>query len=138
MELQQSFEKQIQQLELCMESNNIQLFQDFGQRFQMVMQKFDDLVADRNEMKMMAEDKMEQILMAIHHKPTGNITPTMGNTSKQPHKTLRATPSPNTNPDHMNIDHDNQADGRSLSNIPSARHANQNSDGFIALAGVTK
>ena len=82
MELQQSFEQQIKQLELQIESNNMQLFQDFGQQFWMVMQKFDDLVADWNEMKMMVEDKMEQILMAIHHKMTGDITPTMGNTPR--------------------------------------------------------
>ena len=48
----------------------------------MVMQKVDDLVADQNEMKIMVEDKMEQILMAIQHKTTGNITPTMGNTPR--------------------------------------------------------
>ena len=65
-----------------MESNNMQLFQDFGQQFQMVMQKIDDLVVDQNEMKMMVEDKMQQILMAIQHKTPGNITPTMGNTPR--------------------------------------------------------
>ena len=81
-DLQQSFEQQIEQLELQMESNSMQLFQDFNQRFQVVMQKFDDLVTDWNEMKMMVEDKMEQILMAIHHQATGDITPTMGNTPK--------------------------------------------------------
>jgi hypothetical protein len=136
-ELQQSFEQQIKQLELRMESNNMQLFQDFGQRFQMVMQKIDDLVVDRNEMKTMVEDKMQQILLAIQHKTTGDITPTMGNTPSRPQKTLRATPSPDTNPDHMNIDHDNQADG-SLSHNPTASHANHNSNGFLASAGATK
>ena len=65
-----------------MESNNMQLFQDFGQQFQMAMQKIDDLVVDWNEMKTMVEDKMQQILIAIQYKTPGNITLTMGNTPR--------------------------------------------------------
>ena len=86
---------------------------------------------------MMVEDKMQQILIAIQHKMPGDITPTMGNIPRQPHKTLHTTPSPDTNPDHMNINQANQADG-SLSNNPTASHANHNNDGFIALAGANK
>ena len=107
MELQQSFEQQLKQLELKMESNTMQLFQDFGQRFQKVLQKIDDLVDDRNEMKTMLDDKMQQILTTLQHKMTGDITLTMGNTPRRPHKTLHATPSPDIHPDHMNIDQAN-------------------------------
>ena len=137
MELQQSFEHQIKQLELKMESNNTQMFHDFSQRFQMVMQKIVDLVVDWNEMKTMVEDKMQQILTAIQQKTPGDITPTMGNTPRRPQKTLRATPSPESKPDHMNIDQITQADG-SLSINPTASYTSHKNDGFIASAGMHK
>ena len=50
-QLQLNFKRQIQQLELKMETNAKQLFQDFGQCFQVVMDKIEELVLDRTELR---------------------------------------------------------------------------------------
>ena len=67
-QLQKTFEQQIQQLELKMELNAKQMFHDFGQCFQVVMQKIEELVVDQTEMKAMSKDGMTQILQAIQTK----------------------------------------------------------------------
>ena len=135
-QLQLDFERQLQQLELKMEQNATKLFQDFGQRFQVVMEKIEELVVDRTELKAMLDDKLSYIIQALTNKQDGDITPTNGNTPSRPHKVLRATPSPNTNMEKMNIDPIPQADGSLITN-PTASHANHR-DGSIASAGAKK
>ena len=49
------FKQQLIQLELKMDSNTKQLFQDFDHCFQLVMQKIEDLVVNQNEMNIMIE-----------------------------------------------------------------------------------
>ena len=93
-QLQLNFENQIKQLELKMETNANQLFQDFGQCFQVVMEKIEELVLDCMELKAMIEEKMSHILQAINNKQAGDVTPTTGNTSRHPHKVLCTMPSP--------------------------------------------
>ena len=96
-QLQKTFESQLQQLELKIESNAKQLFNDFRQCFQVVMQKIEELVVDQTEMKAMIKDKMSQLLQAIQTKSSGNTTPMIGNTPQHPNKTLCAMPSPEPN-----------------------------------------
>ena len=79
-QLQHMFKQQLQQLELKMEMNVQQLFNDFGQCFQVIMQKIQGLVIDHTEMKAMIEDKMSQLLQAIQNKNSSNTTLTIGNT----------------------------------------------------------
>ena len=55
-QLTQQFEQQLKQLELKMDTNSKQLFYDFDQQFQMVMNKIEALVIDRNEMNTMIEE----------------------------------------------------------------------------------
>ena len=135
-QLQLNFENQLKQLELKMEMNANQLFQDFGQCFQVVMDKIEELVLDHMELKAMIEDKLFHILQAINSKQARNITPTTGNTPHHPHKVLCTMPSPDPNMTPMHINHIQQADG-SLINNPTASHANHNNDGSIALAGAS-
>ena len=136
-QLQQTFEQQLKQLELKMEMNVTQMFNDFGQRFQVVMQKLKESVDERAVIKSMIEDKMTQILKAVQPTTSGNITPTIGNTPHQPQKISRAMPSPDPRPEPMSINHLNQADG-SLINNPTASHAKHQLGDSIALAGASK
>ena len=85
-ELTQTFEQQNKQLELKMETNATQMFNNFGQRFQVVIQKLKELVVEHEEIKSMIKDKMTQILKAIQHPTSGDITPTIGNTPHWPQK----------------------------------------------------
>ena len=93
-QLTSQFEQQLKQLELKMDLNTKQMFQDFDQRFQMVIQKIEDLVVDRNEMNTMIEMRMNQILQAITGNTSGDITPTFSNTPQCPPKTSRPTMNP--------------------------------------------
>ena len=68
------------------ETNAMQMFNNFGQRFQVVMQKLEELVVECKEIKSMIKDKMTQILKAIQHPTSGDINPTIGNTPHQPQK----------------------------------------------------
>ena len=120
-----------------METNANQLFHDFGQCFQVVMDKIEELVLDCTEHKAVIEDKMSHILQAIHNKQASDITPTTGNTPHRPNKVLRATPSPDTNMATMHINPIQQANG-SLINNPTASHANHNSDGSFVSASTSK
>ena len=83
-QLTQQFEQQLTQLELKMNTNNKQLFYDFDQRFQMVMNKIKNLIIDRNKMNTMIEERMNQILQAINGNNSGDNTPTIGNTPTRP------------------------------------------------------
>ena len=69
------FEQQLKQLELKMDSNSKQLFQDFDQRFQLVMHKIEELVVNCNKMNIMIEARMTQILQAINGTNSGDTTP---------------------------------------------------------------
>ena len=136
-QLMEVFEKQLQQLELKMEMNITQMFNDFGQRFQIVMKKLEGLVEERKAIKDMIDNWMTQILKAVCTPSSGDSTPTTGNTPHRPMKMSCATPSPDPKPEPMSIDHLNQANG-SLTNHPPASHAtHQRSDSF-ASAGATK
>ena len=131
------FEQQLTQLELKMNTNNKQLFYDFDQRFQMVMNKIETLVVDRNEMNTMIKERMNQILQAINGNNSGDTTPTISNTPTRPHKMACPTPSPAPTTTPMNIDQTTQANG-SLPTNPSASHANHTYDGSNVLAGAYK
>ena len=136
-QLTRQFEQQLKQLELKMDTNSKQLFYDFDKRFQMVMNKIETLVVDRNEMNTMIEEQMTQILQAINGTNSGDITPTIGNTPRRPTKMSRATPSPDPRLEPMNIDHPNQADGSLINNPPASHATHQRSDSF-ASAGASK
>ena len=136
-QLMDAFEKQLKQLELKMETNVTQMFNDFGQWFQIVMKKLEDLADEREEIKDMIDDQMQQILTAVHNTSTGDITPTIRNTPRRPSKMSHMTPSPDPSMDPMNIDQPSQAD-RSLINNPPASHATHQKSASYALAGASK
>ena len=136
-ELMQTFKQQLKQLELKMEMNVMQMFNYFGQRFQIVMQKLEELVDEREEIKSLINVKMTQILKAVQHPNSGDITPTIGNTPHRPHKISCTTPSPDPRSKPMSIDHPTQADG-SLINNPTASHAKHQTGDSIASASMSK
>ena len=98
--LTQTFKQQIKQLELKMEANVMQMFNDFRQRFQVVMQKLEELVVECEEIKSMIEDMMNQILKAVQHPTSDDITPTIGNTPHWPKRYHEQRPAliPDRNP----------------------------------------
>ena len=132
----EAFEKQLKQLELKMEMNMTQSFNNFGQRFQIVMKKLEDLADKREEIKSMIDDRMTQILKAVQNTSSGDTTPTIGNTPHWPTKMSCATPSPDPRPEPMSIDHPIQAN-RSLINNPSASHATHQRGDSFALASAS-
>ena len=136
-QLMDTFDKQLKQLELKMETNVTQMFNDFGKRFQIVMKKLEDLADKREEIKAMIDDQMTQILKAVCTTSSGDSTPTIGNTPCWPMKMSRATPSPDPRMEPMNIDHPNQADGSLINNPPASHATHQRSDSF-ASAGTSK
>ena len=133
----EAFEKQLKQLELKMEMNVTQMFNDFGQRFQIVMKKLEDLADEREEIKSMIDNRMTQILMAVQNTSSGDTTPTISNTPHWSTKMSRATPSPDPQPEPMSIDHPIQADGSLINNPPASHATHQRGDSF-ALAGASK
>ena len=136
-QLTEAFKKQLKQLELKMEMNVTQMFNDFGQRFQIVMKKLEDLADEHEEIKSMIDDRMTQILKAVQNTSSGNTTPTIGNTPHRPMKMSCATPSPDPRPEPMSINHPIQANG-SLINNPPASHATHQRGDSIALASASK
>ena len=110
-QLMDAFEKQLKQLELKIGTNVMQMFNDFGQRFQIVMKKLEDLADECEEIKAMIDDQMTQVLMAVCTTSSGDTTPTIGNTPCRPTKMSHATPSPDPRPEPMSINQPNQADG---------------------------
>ena len=130
----ETFEQQLKQLELKMEMNIMQMFNDFGQRFQIVMKKLEELVDECMETKSMIDDRMTQNLMAIHNTSSGNITPTIGNTPHWPQKMSRATPSPDPRPEPMSIDHPIQADGSLINNPPASHATHQRGDSYASAS----
>ena len=136
-QLMQTFKQQLKQLKLKMEMNAMQMFNDFGQQFQVVMQKLEELVDECEEIKSMIEDKMTQILKAIQHTASGDITPTISNTPHRPQKISCAMPSPDPRPQPMSIDHPTQANG-SLINSLIASHTKHQPGDSIALASMSK
>ena len=113
------------------------MFNDFGQQFQIVMKKLEDLADEHEEIKAMIDDQMTQILMAVCTTSSGDTTPTIGNTPHWPMKMSCTTPSPDPRMEPISIDHPNQAD-RSLINNPPASHAtHQRGDSFV-LASASK
>ena len=132
-QLQKNFEQQIQQLKLKMESNTKQMVYDFGQWFQMVMQKIEELVVDRTKMQAMMKRKCKSFYRLF--KLTRLVIP-LPWLVIHPNVLTRlcVTPSHDPHTEPMYID---QADG-SLPTNPTASHANHNNDGSIASASTTK
>ena len=137
-QLTDTFKKQLKQLELKMETNMTQMFNNFGQRFQIVMKKLEDLADEHEEIKAMINNQMIQILKAVCTMSSGNTTPTtIGNTPCWPTKMSHATPSPDPRPEPMSINHPNQANGSLINNPPASHTTHQRGDSFV-LASASK
>ena len=113
------------------------MFNDFGQRFQIVMKKLEDLADKREEIKAMIDDRMTWILKAIRNTSSGDITPTIGNIPQWPMKISCPTPSPDPRPEPMSIDHPIQANGSLINNPPASHATHQRGDSFVS-AGASK
>ena len=74
----------------------MQMFNEFGQCFQVVMTKIEKLMDDWNEMKNMLDEQLLKILDALYAGCTGDMTSKIGNTPHHKTKTHHATPSPKT------------------------------------------
>ena len=133
-QLMETFKKQLKQLELKMEMNVTQMFNDFGQRFQIIRKKLEDLADKCEEIKSMINDQMTQILKAVHNTSSGDTTPTIGNTPYWPMKMSHATPSHVPRPEPMSINHPNQDDGSLINNPPASHTTHQRGDSFVSAS----